>query len=81
MLVPKNLIFSQLRSNKSAALTSMLFTSIYSRPKIPHSLCFSLGYILTIFPVTYRPSLQKLRHHPGLQREKEQEVDQQPSLQ
>ena len=30
--------------------------------------------------MTYRPGLQKLRHHPGLQREKEQEVDQQRAL-
>ena len=81
MLVPKNLIFSQLRGNKAAALTSMLFSTIYSPPNKSLSLRFSIGYILTNFSVTYRPSLQKLRHHPGLQREKEQEVDQQRALQ
>ena len=80
MLVPKNLIFSQLRSNKSAALTSMVNSLFNSRPKNSHSRCFYNGFILTFFSVTYRPSLQKLRHHPGLQREKEQEVDQQRAL-
>ena len=62
MLVPKNLIFSQIRSaTKSAAA----LTSTYLIPLTPY----------------FRLCSQKLRHHPGLQREKEQEVDQQRALQ
>lgn len=76
MLVPKTLIYSQLRNaTKTAGLTSMTNLSLESR--FP-SFRDSLEHANPTF--SYRLRREKLWYHLGLQREKEQKADQQRPL-
>jgi hypothetical protein len=78
MLVPKNLIFSQIRSNtKNAALTSTLIPSVV----VIFHIAILLPSVSDFNAFFYRLRIQKLRYHPGVQREKEQEADKQLALQ